>query len=198
VSRLNEGLFTSDRGDWSTPQAFFDIVNAEFRFTFDAAASDDNAKTTMYYTETDDALMRPWPGVVWCNPPYGRGISNWVRKGYEEAQTGSTVVMLIPARTDTAYWHDYVMRAAEVRLVRGRLVFGTGEARANAPFPSALVVFRAGEHKPTVSSIGRGALTRRAAATSARADLDSLAERLDLSDAEGDEFDRTLAEMRGR
>lgn len=93
---------------------------------------------------------------------HGRSISKWVEKGWSEAQNGATVVMLIPARTDTAYWHDYVMRAAEIRMVRGRLVFGTGDARANAPFPSALIVFRPGEHVPTVSAMDRGTLTRRA------------------------------------
>ena len=163
MSRLNEGMFSSDRPDWATPQAFFDLVDAEFRFTLDAAAEPHNAKCERYYSEADCGLLNEWTGVVWCNPPYGRGIDEWIRKGYESAQAGATVVMLIPARTDTAYWHDYVMRAAEIRLVRGRLVFGTGEARANAPFPSALVVFRPGDHAPTVSAIDRGTLTRRAA-----------------------------------
>lgn len=161
LSKLNEGLFTSNRGDWATPQAFFDLVDAEFGFTLDAAASPENAKAPAFYTESDDGLSLPWRGVVWCNPPYGRGIEAWVRKGFEEAQGGSTVVMLIPARTDTRYWHDYVMRAAEIRLIRGRLVFGTGEARANAPFPSALVVFRPGEHTTALYPMGRGALTPR-------------------------------------
>lgn len=162
VSRLNEGLFSSARMDWATPQSFFDLVNAEFGFTLDSAAEAHNAKCASYYDESVDGLSQPWPGVVWCNPPYGRSISKWVEKGWSEAQNGATVVMLIPARTDTAYWHDYVMRAAEIRMVRGRLVFGTGDARANAPFPSALIVFRPGEHVPTVSAMDRGTLTRRA------------------------------------
>lgn len=164
MSRLNEGMFASERMDWATPQSFFDLVDAEFEFTLDAAAESHNAKVADYLTEEDDALSLPWVGTVWCNPPYGRAIAKWVEKGYREAQAGSTVVMLIPARTDTAYWHDYVMRAAELRLLRGRLVFGSGEARANAPFPSALVVFRPGDHSPTVSTMERGTLTRRAAA----------------------------------
>jgi len=164
MSRINDGMFTSDRMDWATPQAFFDLVNTEFCFTLDAAAEPHNAKCPAFYTEAEDGLANPWPGIVWCNPPYGRAIKRWVEKGYREAQNGSTVVMLIPARTDTAYWHDYVMKAAELRLLRGRLVFGSGEARANAPFPSALVVFRPGRHAPVVASMERGALTRRAAA----------------------------------
>jgi phage N-6-adenine-methyltransferase len=162
VSRINDGMFTSERGDWETPQSFYDLVDAEFGFTLDAAASSQNAKAPAFYTQADDGLTQDWTGVVWCNPPYGRGIDAWVRKGFEEAQRGATVVMLIPARTDTGYWHDYVMRAAEVRLIRGRLVFGTGEARANAPFPSALVVFRQGLHEARLSAMDRGTLTRRA------------------------------------
>ena len=164
MSRIHEGMFTSDRMDWATPQAFFDLVAEEFPFTLDAAAEPHNAKCLEFYTEAENGLAQPWPGVVWCNPPYGRSISKWVEKGYREAQNGSTVVMLIPARTDTAYWHDYVMKAAEVRLIRGRLVFGTGEATSNAPFPSALVVFRPGAHAPVVSAMDRGTLTRRGAA----------------------------------
>lgn len=163
MSGMNDGLYSSDRQDWATPQAFFDLVDEEFRFTLDAAASPENAKCEVFYDEAKDALRLRWLGRVWCNPPYGRAIRDWVKKGYEEAQRGAEVVMLIPARTDTTYWHDYVMKASEVRLVRGRLVFGTGEAIANAPFPSALVVFREGDHRPKFSTMERGALTRRVA-----------------------------------
>lgn len=162
AAKINEGMFTSVRLDWATPQSFFDLVDDEFGFTLDSAAEPHNAKCEDFYDEFRDGLSQPWPGVVWCNPPYGRAIGKWVEKGYREAQNGSTVVMLIPARTDTTYWHDYVMKAAEIRLLRGRLVFGSGDARANAPFPSALIVFRPGEHVPSVSSADRGTLTRRA------------------------------------
>lgn len=154
MTKINEGMFTSERSDWATPQGFFDLVDSEFGFELDAAASECNAKTDRYYTVSDDGLKKPWPGIVWCNPPYGRGIGAWVRKGFEESERGSTVVMLIPARTDTAYWHDYVMRAAEVRLIRGRLQFG--ESGDNAPFPSALVVFRPkGTRATSVSTMDR-------------------------------------------
>lgn len=163
-SKLNEGMFTSAREDWATPQSFFDLVDAEFGFTLDSAAEPHNAKCEDFYDKFRDGLSLPWPGTVWCNPPYGRGIAKWIEKGYRESQVGSTVVMLIPARTDTAYWHDFVMKAAELRLLRGRLVFGSGEARGNAPFPSALIVFRPGEHVPVVTTMERGALTRRAVA----------------------------------
>jgi phage N-6-adenine-methyltransferase len=165
---LTTGMFTSDRLDWATPQPFFDLVDDEFHFTLDAAASPHTAKVGRYYTEREDGLSQPWVGTVWCNPPYGRGIAAWIKKGFDEAQLGSTVVMLIPARTETAYWHDYVMRAAEVRFIRGRLVFGQGEATSNAPFPSALVVFRdqwpPGRTEPAFSAMERGRITKRAVA----------------------------------
>lgn len=159
MGRLNAGLLSSERGDWETPQAFFDLVDAEFEFTLDAAASAANAKVAQYLDEDADGLSQLWSGTVWCNPPYGRSIGDWVHKGFESAQSGATVVMLIPARTDTAYWHDYVMHASEIRLLRGRLVFG--EAKANAPFPSALVIFRPGMHTPALKTMERGVLTRR-------------------------------------
>lgn len=159
MSRMNGGMLTSERLDWETPQPFFDLVDGEFGFTLDAAASDGNAKCDLYYNELMNGLEQPWTGVVWCNPPYGRDIGKWVEKGYREAQRGATVVMLIPARTETRYWHDYVMQAEEIRLLRGRLVF-TG-ASSNAPFPSALIVFRFPHNGLRVSSIGRGTLLQR-------------------------------------
>lgn len=108
---ITRGLFSSNRDDWETPQALFDALDAEFGFTLDPCASAANAKCGQYYTEQDDGLRQPWGGVVFVNPPYGRVIGKWVRKAYHEAQNGATVVMLIPSRTDTHYWHDYVMKA---------------------------------------------------------------------------------------
>jgi phage N-6-adenine-methyltransferase len=162
MSRINSKMFSSERGDWETPQSFFNLVDKEFKFTLDAAASRTNAKCARFWSISNDALRQRWQGRAWVNPPYGREISLWVRKGYEESQKGAVVVMLIPARTDTSYWHDYVMRAHEVRFLRGRLVFGVGEAGANAPFPSALIVFRPGKvSRPKVTSMERGVLTKR-------------------------------------
>lgn len=150
-------MTSSNSNEWETPQDFFDKLNVEFRFTLDAAATPENAKCERFYTQQDDALKRPWRGIVWCNPPYGRVIGRFVRKGWEEAQRGATVVMLIPARTDTRYWHNYVMKAAEVRLVRGRLHFPhPGRKPGIAPFPSAVVVFRKGEYKPEFSAMTTG------------------------------------------
>jgi len=132
--------------DYCTPPEFFDRLNHEFHFTMDAAATDRSAKCTAYYTPETDGLANPWDtsgGAVFCNPPYGRAIKKWVRKAYEEAQKGTTIVLLIPARTDTAYFHDYIYGKAEIRFVRGRLPFTDedGSAYDCAPFPSMVVIY---------------------------------------------------------
>ncbi len=150
----NAHWFSSERQDWQTPQSFFDHWDDKYGFDLDAAASFDNRKCDRYFDEEDDALSQPWEGTVWCNPPYSNQIGKWIRKGYEEAQKGATVVMLVPARTDTRWWHEYVMRAAEIWFVKGRLRFG-GSA-ANAPFPSAVVVFhRIRSAKPEIHTMDR-------------------------------------------
>ena len=135
-------MFSSATTEWSTPQKFYDKLDVQFKFTLDPCADADNHKCGKFYTEADDGLSKNWQGErVFCNPPYGREIKKWVKKCYEESQKPNTVVvMLIPSRTDTSWWHDYVMRAAEIIFVRGRLKFG--DAKNAAPFPSAVVVFR--------------------------------------------------------
>jgi site-specific DNA-methyltransferase (adenine-specific) len=136
-------MFASRTSEWETPQDFFDKLNWRFGpFTLDPCASPFNNKCKHFFTEDDDGLLEDWKGhTVFANPPYGRGIGEWLKKGYEEAQDpDTTVVMLIPARTDTRYWHDYVMKAEMVFFVKGRLKFGDSEN--SAPFPSAVVVFR--------------------------------------------------------
>ena len=146
--------YSSKTDNWATPQSFFDRLNAEFNFTLDPCADKDNAKCTKYYTIDDNGLAQDWAGErVFMNPPYGRVIGDWVRKAYEESLKGTLVVALIPARTDTRYWHDYVMRASEIRLVKGRLKFGDG--RNSAPFPSAVVIWDGdnGDTFPTLSSM---------------------------------------------
>ena len=138
---LNEGLFSSKTDLWATPQDFFDKLNEEFHFTLDPCATPENAKCDTYFTITEDGLKQDWTGyTVFCNPPYGRKISEWVKKCYTESLKGTLVVMLIPARTDTSYFHDYIYGKAEIRFVRGRLKFG--EAKQGAPFPSMIVIFR--------------------------------------------------------
>ena len=146
--------FSSASEEWATPQDLYDAWNAEYRFDLDVAATPDNAKAPRYYTIADDGLSQPWEGTVWCNPPYGRGIGKWIQKAYDTSRDGSaTVVMLIPARTDTRWWHDYVAKAYEIHLVKGRLKFG-GSAM-NAPFPSCVVVFSAEGENATFYHGGR-------------------------------------------
>lgn len=142
---INAGMMSSDLHDWATPEAFFDDVNAEFGFTLDACASDWNAKCERYFSIADDGLSQRWDGVVWMNPPYGREIGAWMKKAVEEWKLGSTVVCLVPARTDTAWWHDFAMQG-EIRFLRGRIRFERHDgARDAAPFPSALVIYRGEE-----------------------------------------------------
>lgn len=132
--------FSSADDTWSTPQALFDVLDAEFHFTLDVCATAQSAKCTRYYTPADDAFSQPWDGVCWMNPPYGRVIGDWMGRAQSVATACCAVVVcLVPARTDTRWWWDCV-RGWEVRLLRGRLKFG-GQMNS-APFPSAVVVMR--------------------------------------------------------
>jgi site-specific DNA-methyltransferase (adenine-specific) len=132
--------FSSATDDWATPQWLFDALQREFAFTLDPCATVENAKCHRFFTREHDGLSQSWgDDVVFMNPPYGAMISRWMWKAYESARKGATVVCLVPARTDTAWWHDYAMKG-EVRLLRGRLKFGN--ATNSAPFPSAIVIFR--------------------------------------------------------
>lgn len=131
--------FSSATDLWATPQDFFDKLHAEFGFTLDVCANASNAKCRDYFTAEQDGLAQDWGyHSCWMNPPYGRTIGRWMRKALESAKAGATVVCLVPARTDTAWWWDYAMKG-EIRFIRGRLKFGGHET--NAPFPSAVVVF---------------------------------------------------------
>ena len=137
-----EVMFSSATDNWATPQDFFDELNAEFHFDLDACADKINHKCDKYYTKEQDGLTMPWKGIVWCNPPYGREIGKWVRKALFASVGGATVVMLIPARTDTKWFHDYIYKRdnVEIRFVKGRLKFGN--SKNSAPFPSMVVVFK--------------------------------------------------------
>ena len=142
---INTALYSSRTDEWSTPQYVFDKLDDEFHFTVDAAASKDNAKCERYFDKTVNGLAQSWAGeTVWCNPPYGRKIGAWLRKALTESRNpGTTVVMLVHARTDTAWFHQYVYHRAEIRFLRGRLKFGGAEY--NAPFPSMVVIYRGPE-----------------------------------------------------
>mgnify|MGYP006290043163 CR=1 FL=1 len=141
---MNKSLLSSDKMDWATPQKFFDDLNEEFGFTVDVCASDWNAKIKRFWSVSDDSLSLSWRGeVCFMNPPYGRDIKHWVKKAYEESLKGAVVVGLIPSRTDTSYWHDYIQDKAEVRFIRGRLKFERPEGASDpAPFPSAIIIWR--------------------------------------------------------
>ena len=134
-----ELMFSSKTDLWETPQDLFDKLNNEFHFTLDVCATPENAKCEEFYTKEQDGLKQPWKGTVWCNPPYGRQIGEWVRKAFLASVSGSTVVMLLPARTDTRWFHEYIYGKAEIRFIRGRLKFGG--SKNSAPFPSMVVVF---------------------------------------------------------
>ena len=138
---LNAAMFSSETAEWATPQAFYDELNREFGFTLDPCATPQNAKCAKFYTKEQDGLAQSWQGErVFCNPPYGRDLRKWVEKAHREAMGGALIVMLIPARTDTAYFHDYIYGKHEIRFIRGRLHFN--ESKAGAPFPTMVVIFR--------------------------------------------------------
>lgn len=137
-----EVMFSSKSELWETPQKFFDELNEQFHFDLDPCATKDNAKCSQFFTPEIDGLKQDWGGhKVFCNPPYGRKLYDWVKKAYDESRKdNTTVVMLIPARTDTRYFHEYIYhKAKEIRFIRGRLKFGG--SKNSAPFPSMVVVF---------------------------------------------------------
>lgn len=130
MTRVNRGLFTSRRTDWKTPKFLFEALNAEFHFDYDPCPVQPQA----------DGLKSDWGNINFVNPPYGREIKKWIQKGYLEFLKGKTVVFLLPGRTDTAWWHDFVMKVTEIRFIRGRLRFD--DQKNPAPFPSAIAVFK--------------------------------------------------------
>jgi site-specific DNA-methyltransferase (adenine-specific) len=137
---INPALFSSHSNEWATPQAFFDRLNRVFQFTLDPACTRENAKCARYYTQEDNGLAHSWLGErVFLNPPYSREIAQWVAKARQEAEQGALVVGLLPARTDTRWWHEHVQGHAEIRFLAGRLKFGNSES--SAPFPSAIVIW---------------------------------------------------------
>ncbi len=135
-----ETMFSSKTSEWSTPQDLFDELNKEFNFTLDPCATKENAKCKKFYTKEDDGLSKDWHGeVVFMNPPYGREIGLWVRK---ISRVGVGGVALLPARTDTRWFHDYIYenKKVEIRFIKGRLKFGG--CKNSAPFPSMIVIFK--------------------------------------------------------
>lgn len=134
---INNALFSSTTDMWETPKDLFDKLDEEFEFQTDVCAIKQNAKCKRFYTPEQNGLKQIWTGVCWCNPPYGRGIEKWMEKAYK---SNATVVCLVPARTDTRWFHEFVLGKAEIRFIRGRLKFGN--SKNSAPFPSMLVIYR--------------------------------------------------------
>ena len=142
-SRTMDVIGSRKSDEWATPQAIFDDLNAEFHFDLDPAATAENRKCKKYFSRDDNGLSKDWGGSrVFCNPPYSE-IDRWVRKAWDDGHKANTVVvMLIPARTDTRYFHNYILHRAEIRFIKGRIKFG---GRDNAPFPSMVVIYRGPE-----------------------------------------------------
>jgi phage N-6-adenine-methyltransferase len=153
---------------WETPQPLFDKLNEEFFFVRDCAALPENAKCRQYLSPLDDALSCSWGSTschrdsLWLNPPYGKGIDQWVRKAYQVSQSGVRVVCLLPARTNAPWWHDYCMKAREIRLVRKKVSFG-GPVDGVPFWGSAIVVFGPGVSfdPPRLSSYDQPTRVRR-------------------------------------
>lgn len=142
---MDKILLSSKKMNWETPQKMFDKWNEEFHFTLDPCAEVFTAKCDKFYTIEDDGLTKDWSNeVVFCNPPYGKAINKWVEKCYNESLKGTTIVLLIPARTDTRYFHKFIYNKpnVEIRFIKGRLCFLLDGQKLNpAPFPSMLVIF---------------------------------------------------------
>lgn len=138
---MNNIHFSSQSNEWETPQEFFDELDKEFNFTVDVCATIENTKCKRFYNRWSNGLAMSWSNDrVWCNPPYGREIGKWVKKASEAR--GGIIVMLIPARTDTKYFHEYIYQKpnVEIRFIKGRLKFGGHQN--SAPFPSMVVIFK--------------------------------------------------------
>ena len=140
---ITKGLMSSNSNEWGTPKDFFEELNKEFKFTLDPCSTHENAKCKKHFTKEEDGLKQDWSkDVVFCNPPYGKELPLWVEKAYKENKKGALVVMLIPARTDTRYFHKYIYKQHEIRFIKGRLKFNDG--KNSAPFPSMVVVMKEG------------------------------------------------------
>lgn len=161
-------MFSAESVEWETPQIIFDYLDNIYRFTLDPCCHKKTAKCKKFYTKQDDGLSKSWKGeTVFMNPPYGREISKWIMKAWEESEMDDiTIVCLVPARTDTKWWHNYCMFADKITFIKGRLKFNkwkyvytsSGKRYINivdtnsAPFPSAIVVFNGSLSRTTYKS----------------------------------------------
>lgn len=139
MARLSK-QFESASVEWTTPAEIFDPLNKEFGFTLDVAATAENTKCNQFYNKETDGLNSPWSGICWMNPPYGRGLGKWMHKAAKERENGVTTVCLIPARTNTNWFHDICLKYGEVRFIRGRPKFGGADK--GLPWPLVIIIFR--------------------------------------------------------
>lgn len=147
---MNKGLFTSKSYEWGTPQKLYDELNKEFNFKLDPCCSKKSRKCEFYFYKKENGLKHQWDGFgsVFMNPPYGNQIKYWIEKAYNESKKGCIIVGLLPTRTDTKWFHDYIYNKAEIRFLKGRLKFESfGKNKSckyfnnAAPFPSMIVVW---------------------------------------------------------
>ena len=139
MGKVNKGIMSSNSSEWETPQDLFDWYDVRFNFELDVCATEKNKKVIKYYDKKKNGLNQPWSYSNWMNPPYGSGIYSWVKKAYEESLKGNLTVCLLPARTDTKWWQEFVMKADHILFIKGRLKF-SGQ-KYSAPFPSAIAIF---------------------------------------------------------
>lgn len=140
---MSQYISPAQSQEWGTPQWLFDQLNAEFNFSLDACATESIAKCQRFFSVQEDALMQKWAPSTFCNPPYGVSLKKWVHKAYGEAARGCTVVMLLPVRSDTDWFHRYCLApGTEIRFIKGRISFTGNKSRSRAPFPSMVVIFR--------------------------------------------------------
>jgi phage N-6-adenine-methyltransferase len=147
IGKQRHPIFTSDEEKYETPRWLFDLLDAEFHFTLDVCATAESAKCDRFFSPEVNGLLQNWQGACWMNPPYGKGLGQWLKKAWQASREGATVVGLVPARTDTRWFHGYVLGKAEIRFVEGRLIFnGFTQARSEkpnyAPFPSLVLIYR--------------------------------------------------------
>jgi site-specific DNA-methyltransferase (adenine-specific) len=138
---INKGLMSSNTDEWATPQLFYEELNKKYNFNLDPCSTDNNHKCKKYFTKKDNGLLQSWSGYrVYCNPPYGREIGKWVEKAYNENKNGTFIVMLLPARTDTKWFHNFIYKQHKIEFIKGRLKFNDG--KNSAPFPSMIVIMK--------------------------------------------------------
>lgn len=146
IDSQQHSIFSSGEEKWGTPPLLFAELNREFQFTLDVCATAKSAKCERFFSPSQDGLSQKWEGVCWMNPPYGKGMGRWLEKAHHESKSGATVVCLVPSRTDTIWFHSWVIGKAEIRFLKGRLEFvgfgGNGKSRGQAPFGSMILIYR--------------------------------------------------------